>query len=291
MAVHAASPAPALSLLAALRDVPVAVVDVETTGSSPRFGERVTEVGIRRYEPGCGEFDRAWLVDPQRRIPSSIVRLTGITEEMVVGQPTFANRVDEIATMLRGAVVVGHNVRFDLGFIGSEFRRAGSSLRTELGNPHVLDTVKIARRRFGRGGNGLQKLSRRLGVMPTDAHRALADAVTTGQVLEKLLEPYGGFACTLLDAIQAQGGPMALEPEETYDTDLPPELVTAIETRGRVRMTYLDARRKESVREIEPLEIRQFRGTGTLIAYCCLREDRRTFKLDRIVRVELLNVV
>jgi predicted DNA-binding transcriptional regulator YafY len=51
-------------------------------------------------------------------------------------------------------------------------------------------------------------------------------------------------------------------------------------------MTYLDARRKESVREVEPIEIRRFRSTATLVAYCCLRGDRRTFKLDRIVRLE-----
>lgn len=278
------------SLLDRLADVPVAVVDVETTGSTPRFGDRVTEVGIARYEPGVGRVDIAHLVDPGKRIPPSIVRLTGITDEMVTGQPTFADRLGDIVEGLSGAIVVGHNVRFDLGFLAAEFRRAGTSLANELGNPHVLDTVRIARRRFGRGGNGLQKLSRRLGVVPTDAHRALADAVTTGQVLEILLEPWGGAACTVLDAVQAQGGPMPLDLEEDDTRDLPPELLDALSCRGRVRMTYLDARRKESVREVEPIEIRRQRGTATLIAHCCLRDDRRTFKLERIVRVERVTV-
>ena len=280
------------SLLDRLRDVPVAVVDVETTGASPRFGDRVTEVGVARYEGGRLAREYARLIDPKRRIGPGIVALTGITQDMVDGQPTFAARLDEVADALRGAVVVGHNVRFDLGFLSAEFRRAGTTLANELGNPHVLDTVRIARRRFGRGGNGLQKLSRRLGVEPTAAHRALADAVTTGETLRALLEPRGGFDCTLIDALTAQGGPMPLEPKTDDNAgDLPLELVEAIECRGRVRMTYLDARRRETCREVEPIEVRRFRGTATLVAYCCLRDDRRTFKLDRIVRVERVAAV
>lgn len=272
--------------------MPIAVVDVETTGASPRFGDRVTEIGVVRYEGGrvAQRFSR--LVDPGRRIPASIVALTGISQEMVTGQPTFSDRLPEIVQVMQGAVVVGHNVRFDLGFLGAEFRRAGTSLADELAvptNPHILDTVRIARRRFGRGGNGLANLSRRLGVLPTTAHRALADAETTGQVLELLLAPHGGFGCTLIDALQVQGGPMMLEPPTsggTQDEGLPLELVEAIETRSNVQMIYLDARRKETQRMIQPIEIRRFRGTATLIAHCCLRNDRRTFKLDRIVRLE-----
>ena len=278
------------SLLDKLSQRAVAVVDVETTGASPRFGDRVTEVGVARYEGGEVVQRYQRLVDPRRRIAPGVVALTGITQEMVDGQPTFADRLPEVVDVMRGAVVVGHNVRFDLGFLSAEFRRAGTTMTSELataGNPHVLDTVRIARRRFGRGGNGLQVLSRRLGVVPTTAHRALADAETTGQVLEKLLEPQGGFNCPLVNALQAQGGPMEFEPKvaEADDGDLPFELVQAIETRGVVEMVYLDARRKESRRTISPIEVRRFRGTATLVAHCHLRNDRRTFKLDRIVRL------
>ena len=275
------------SLLDKLRDVPVAVVDVETTGASPRFGDRVTEVGVARYEGGRLVTRYQRLVDPQRRISPGVIALTGITQEMVNGQPTFSDRLGEVVDVLGGAVVVGHNVRFDLGFLAAEFRRAGTTMTNELAvptSPHVLDTVRIARRRFGRGGNGLQNLSRRLGVVPTAAHRALADAETTGQVLEILLGPQGGFDCSVLDAIQAQGGPMAFEPKsaDTGD-DLPFELVQAIETRGAVEMVYLDARSKQSRRTVSPIEVRRFRGTATLVAHCHLRGDRRTFKLERIV--------
>ncbi|MEL7238766.1 MAG: exonuclease domain-containing protein [Planctomycetota bacterium] len=265
----------------------VAVVDVETTGASPRFGDRCTEVGIARYEGGVLTREYAQLVNPHRLIPQSIVRLTGISNDMVADEPPLGDKLGEIVDVLRADIIVGHNVRFDLGFLAAEFQRAGTTLTGELGSPHVLDTVRIARRQFGRGGNGLQKLSRRLGVVPTDAHRALADAVTTGQVLEIMLAPHGGWDMPLVDVLRVQGGPMPIEPKrEPSLVDLPAELVTAIETRSAVVMTYLDARRKETQRTVEPLEIRRGRGTASLVAWCRMRQDRRTFKVDRIVRVE-----
>ena len=111
---------------------------------------------------------------------------------------------------LRGAVVLGHNVRFDLAFLEREFRRCQCEIETILENAPVLDTVRIARRRFGRGGNGLQRLCRTLGYSPDIAHRALPDAITTAYVFEKLIEPVGGWNMCLCDAMAQQGGPMEL---------------------------------------------------------------------------------
>jgi hypothetical protein len=182
--------------------------------------------------------------------------------------------------------VMGHNVRFDLSFLRKEFRRSGREITDALGaSVPVLDTVRIARRRFGRGGNALQKLSRRLGIEPTVAHRALADAVTTAQVFERLIEPVGGWSMCLCDAMREQGGPMGLLPATPRESLLPLELEEALEQRGAVLMEYLDARQKRTQRVIEPLTVRRSGGELLLIAHCQLRNDRRTFKLDRIVQL------
>ena len=279
------------SLVDPLHRIPLAIVDVETTGASPRWGDRVIEVGIVRYELGRPVARYSALIDPRRRISAGVTALTGISQHMVDGQPTFAQRLDEILPLLCGAVVVGHNVRFDLGFLASEFRRAGTGLTDALCNvagaqvapPHVLDTVRIARRRFGRGGNALQILSRRLGVFPSVAHRALADAETTGMVLQRLLEPVGGFGAMLVDVLGQQGGPMRLEPPSAEPEPLPMEILDAIEAGREVRMIYLDRQARRSERTILPLRIRRRRGTAALVAHCNLRNEQRTFKLDRIV--------
>jgi DNA polymerase-3 subunit epsilon len=202
-----------VSLINKLRDVPLAFVDVETTGASTDYGHRVIEIGIVRVEGGRSVCEYQQLVDPQRRVGPGIVALTGITNEMVTGQPLFAEILPRVIELMSGCVVIGHNIRFDLSFISGEFRRCRSSIAECLSDcRHVLDTVRIARRRFGRGGNGLQRLAPHLGVTPTAAHRALADALTTFGVFEKLMEPAGGWEMMLCDAIGQQGGPMGLLP-------------------------------------------------------------------------------
>ncbi len=82
-------------------------------------------------------------------------------------------------------------------------------------SPHVFDTVRIARRRFGRGGNGLAIPRRRLGYEPPIAHRALPDALTTAIVFDLLLAAVGGWNICLCDVLTEQGGPMALLPAST----------------------------------------------------------------------------
>jgi DNA polymerase III epsilon subunit family exonuclease len=278
------------SLLQSLRDIPLAFLDVETTGASAHFGDRVIELGIVRVEGGRVVDEYQQLIDPERRISPGVTALTGISQSMVIGQPTFAAQLPAAMKLLQGAAVLGHNVRFDLSFLGKEFRRARCEIVEALNDAPVLDTVRIARRRFGRGGNGLQALAPRLGVFPSVAHRALADAQTTAAVFERLMEPVGVWTMCLCDAFREQGGPMSLLPVSPRESLLPLELEEAIEQKCPVMMEYLDGQENRTHRVIEPLHVRRRNGELLLIAHCQLRNDRRTFKLERIVkltRVEL----
>jgi hypothetical protein len=231
------------SLLQSLRDIPLAFVDTETTGASAAYGHRVLELGIVRMERGVivGEYQQ--LIDPERRISKGITALTGITPEMVLGQPTFAGQLPAAMPWLRGAMIVGHNVRFDLSFLGKEFRRSGLQIATALTNAPVADTVRIARRRFGRGGNALQQ----------------------------------------------QGGPMGLLSANPRQSVLPLELEEALEQKCPVMMEYIDADERQTDRMITPQLVRRSGGELLLFAHCHLRNDRRTFKLDRIVRLRKID--
>ena len=275
----------AFSLLLPLRNIPIAVLDVETTGASADLGHRVIEIGIVRYENGLKVAEYERLIDPQRGISGGVIALTGITPQMVSGQPTFAQQFDAMVPLLRGAVLLGHNVRFDLSFLAREFRRCGVEMERVLENAPVLDTVRIARRRFGRGGNGLQRLCRNLGYEPPVAHRALPDAITTAFVFEKLIDPVGGWDLSLCDAIVQQGGAMGLAPASPRESLLPLQLQEALDLRVPVKMEYLDARLARTERIIDPIEIRKRGGELILIAHCHMRNDRRTFKLERIVEL------
>lgn len=202
-----------ISLIHRLREIPLAFIDVETNGRSARTGSRVIEIGIVRVEGGKVMAEYQQLVDPRRRIGLEITMITGITRSMCMGQPTFAQQLPAMLPLVEGAVVVGHNVKFDLSFLYGELRRAHVEIGQRLGKLPVLDTLRLARKRFGRGGNSLVPLSRRLGIEPVGAHRALADAKTTHLVFQELLSPVGGWDLTLADAFLHQGGPMHLETE------------------------------------------------------------------------------
>jgi DNA polymerase III subunit epsilon len=277
------------SLLQSLATIPIAVIDTETTGASASLGHKIIEVGIVRIENGreVGRYEQ--LINPGRPISAGVTAFTGISQAMVADKPRFADQLPAMRALLGGAAILGHNIRFDLSFLNAEFRRGGADLKAECTGIPVLDTVRIARRRFGRGGNALALLSRRLGIDPIVSHRALADAVTTAKVFDKLLEPVGGYGMSLCDTFAQQGGPIDIA-RAGGDSLLPLELEEALEGRKPVVMEYVDAQGARTERTIQPLHVRRQNGELLLIAECQLRADRRTFKLDRIVCLKRIEV-
>src|SRR4029453_12102298 len=85
--------------------------------------------------------------------------------------------------------------------------------------------------------------------------------------------------------MREQGGPMGLLPASPRESLLPLEIEEALEQRGAVLMEYVDAGQRRTQRGIEPMQVRRQKGELLLIAHCQLRNDRRTFKLDRIVQL------
>jgi DNA polymerase III epsilon subunit family exonuclease len=276
------------SLIQTLHDTPLAFVDVETTGAAADLGDRVIEIGIVRIERGQRVASYAQLINPQRRISPGVIALTGITPDMVADQPCFADQLPAMLELLQGAAILGHNVRFDLWFLTKELRRCGLDICQALHNAPVFDTVRIARRRFGRGGNALQTLAPRLGIIPSQAHRALADAQTTAGVFKQLMLPVGGWSLCLCDVMREQGGPINLLPHNPRQSLLPLELEEALDHGCCVTMEYLDARDQRTHRVVEPLHVRRHNGELLLIAHCHLRNERRSFKVDRIVTLTRL---
>lgn len=161
-------------------DVPLVFVDLETTGGS--VGDhRITEVGIVEVKDGQAT---RWssLVDPQQAIPPFIQQLTGITDAMVRGAPTFAEIAPALFERLSGKLFIAHNASFDRGFLRAEFERAGFAF-----NPDVLCTVRLSRALFpAEKRHGLDALVERHALEPADRHRALADADLLWQFWQRL---------------------------------------------------------------------------------------------------------
>src|SRR5687767_3404132 len=179
-----------------LADVTFVVVDLETTGASPTDCG-VTEVGAVKLRGGecLGTFQT--LVNPGLLIPPQITYLTGITQAMVLPAPRIAAVLPSFLEFCRDAVVVGHNVRFDLGFLNAALRDAG---RPRLDNRFV-DTCALARRlvRDEVPDCRLGTLAAHFRVSHRPTHRALDDALATGEVLHALLERAGRLGVLALD--------------------------------------------------------------------------------------------
>ena len=155
------------------------VLDLETTGNTPLY-DRITEIALIRFENGI-EIDR-WetLVNPGVSIPPFISRLTGITNDMVSGAPTFEEVAPTLYSHIEGAVLAAHNVRFDHGFLKSEFRRLGAILRQK-----VMCTVKLSRKLYPEHrSHGLDAIMRRYGLTTAARHRAMGDVELVVAYLE-----------------------------------------------------------------------------------------------------------
>ena len=178
-----------------LRETTFVVVDLETTGGRTTAGDgkvadAITEIGAVKVRGGVvlGEF--ATLVDPQRSIPPQIVQLTGITTAMVCDAPTIGAVLPMFLEFARGAVLVAHNARFDVGFL----RAAADQFGIRWSRPQVLCTVQLARRVLSREeapSVRLAALARLFAVATEPTHRALDDAQATIDVLHALIERVG----------------------------------------------------------------------------------------------------
>lgn len=166
--------------LARSMPAPMVFVDLETTGGNA-LEDRVTEIGVVEVGPH-GVEQWSTLLDPAEPIPPFIQKLTGITNEMVRGQPSFGTLAQGLAERLHGKLFVAHNARFDYGFLKNEFRRAGIGFQAD-----VLCTVRLSRLLFPSAArHGLDALIARFGLQPQGRHRALADADLLWQFWQKL---------------------------------------------------------------------------------------------------------
>ena len=160
-----------------------AVVDIETTGSTPQSAG-ITEIAIVIHNgiEVTGKF--VSLINPRHKIPPFIVNMTGISDAMVAEAPLFEDVAPQIYNLLNGRVFVAHNVSFDYSFVHYLLGRSGFQWSAPK-----LCTIKLSRRVFpGLEKYGLGSLTRDLGIRIEGRHRAWGDAAATAQVLTMAIE-------------------------------------------------------------------------------------------------------
>ena len=160
-----------------------AIVDVETTGGHPST-EKITEIAIYKYD-GHELIDKfVSLVNPERKIQDFVVKLTGITDQMVARAPKFHEIAKRVVEITEDCVFVAHNVDFDYKIIRKEFKNLGYDY-----DKHTLCTVNLSKKLIpDLPSYSLGKLCRSLGILVTNRHRAEGDAFATVKLFELLLQ-------------------------------------------------------------------------------------------------------
>jgi DNA polymerase III epsilon subunit family exonuclease len=159
-------------------DRPFVVFDVETTSRDPNQGAMVEIAGVKVNH---GKIEDRWstLVNPG--LPIVGRQLHGITDEEVSGAPSPAAAAQSFIDWAGDALLVGHNIGFDIGFLESAL---GSDHRIEAGR--YLDTLVLAREAYPDADLKLADLARFFQLESEPSHRALPDAEATAQLLIRL---------------------------------------------------------------------------------------------------------
>ncbi len=179
------------------------ILDTETTGLEAERGHRVIEIGcleiVNRRRTGR-TFHR--YLRPDREVDPGAVRVHGLTNEFLAGQPRFAEVATEFIEFVAGAELVIHNAAFDVGFLDAEFKRLTPSPGKVHDRCTVLDTLLLARKMHPGQRNSLDALCKRYGV--DNSHRELHGALLDAQILlDVYLAMTGGQGALTLGEVQA----------------------------------------------------------------------------------------
>lgn len=159
-----------------------AIVDIETTGGHAS-GNGITEIAVIVYD-GRQVIDRyVSLINPHCPIPLSIQSMTGITDELVAGSPSFDELAPRIHALLSGRIFVAHNVNFDYSFLKHHLAVAGYHLDVPK-----LCTIRMSRKLLpGLPSYSLARLCDVLSIPISNRHRAQGDAEATAVLFGQLL--------------------------------------------------------------------------------------------------------
>lgn len=190
-------------------DTTYCVLDLETTGFSP-VTEKITEIGIMKLKDGKVIDKFSCFVNPEKPIPSRVVEVTNITDDMVKDAETIEKVFPKMLDFIKDSVLVAHNASFDVGFLKHNARVLGYEFDFTY-----LDTLSLAQEIFpDYKSYKLGRIAKNLGIKVEVAHRALDDVDTTVKVFNVMLEKLKERGAKTLQDIDIYGSDEKAKREE-----------------------------------------------------------------------------
>jgi DNA polymerase III epsilon subunit len=261
--------------------------DTETTGLDPSSGDRIVEIaGIRfKGKKKIATFES--FVNPERPIGEAAFRVNRISQEMLAGAPRMKEVLPRWLDFIRGSCLCSYNAGFDLEFLNHELEILG---KPPLQDIAAVDILKMSRRLLpGLERYALWFVAERLGLETQQKHRALADVELTWEVFHRLM-----------GILQSKGIVDFAPFHQLFSMDVRSidsgmnqklaQIQEAIDLRVKIRIKYLSSSGVEvTEREVIPKEIRHEGGRSYLVGFCHLRNDERTFRVDNMLHLEIIN--
>ncbi|MBS4028674.1 MAG: WYL domain-containing protein [Ignavibacteriales bacterium] len=252
------------------------IVDVETTGLSPKKGGRVIEIGAVKTRGNAVVETFSSFVNGDVQIEYGAFRVNGITQAMLNGAPPFSGIAERLTEMSEGAILGAYNANFDVSFISSEMERCGKKILSKT----ILDVLPLARKCVpGLPRYNLDSVAMALQIPFPVQHRALEDAIITAQILfhcnKRIIEKGG---TTVADLFQPQRmdnvSPLILK-----------QIEDAVANGNKLTFKYSSAQTGVITnRLVTPKKLE----TPYLVGFCHKAKAERTFRVEKISE---LNVV
>jgi len=262
--------------------------DTETTGIWAA-SNRLVEIAAVKFSIGSDTAETfSELINPRREIPDEVIRIHGITNEMVASADTASGVLKRFVDFCGSdSVLIAHNAPFDISHVGCELDRYS----IPFGDNMILDTVEIFRRYYpGLSSYSLLSLAQILKVAEKQSHRALADSEIVRDIFMLAVERFPRVDSE--DRLRVSFKVSKMSDWQPSEITLPGEyadIEKAIEERLTLEIDYAAEGYPPSHRTIRPLQVHVLRDRFYINAWCEKTESERTFRLDRILSFRLLN--
>lgn len=254
--------------------------DTETSGAYP-IGNEIIEVGLVRWENGREIQSLDQLIRPHKPIGEEVIKIHGITNEMVAEAPVMKSVIKSISDFIGDSVLIAHHAPFDLGFLSYDLELYGEALPTA---PPLCSSLISRKLIKGSENHKLQTLVKFLNIEAGPAHRAESDARACLQVALHCFRQLGESA-TLRDLLKVQAKDLAWRNYSIKDISLNPDwrgVVEAIQNDQDFEFVYMSGSMKGKTRKAKPYGIVRNPDGDYVAALCYNDNQKKRFYLNAI---------
>ena len=162
-------------------------LDTETTGLSPKDGDRILEIACIETKdliPTQKIFHK--LINPERKVSQEAFKVHGFSNEFLQDKQKFKEIAEELLEFIDGKKLIIHNAPFDIGFLNNELKKINRKI---IDIKKVDDTLSLARSKFPASSNSLDNLCKRfnIDISRRTKHNALLDCELLREVYINLV--------------------------------------------------------------------------------------------------------